>query len=178
MTEIIQIEQAIATLESQRAILGDRVVNTVLASLREKLTALQVKAVSEQRKQVTVLFASVSGLTDLLEVVDAEEINDLLLALWQRFDQIIVGHGGRIDKHMGEVVMALWGVEATHEDDAEQATRAAMAMQREIVDFKLPISNDEIQSEIQNRNSHRHRAPRRDGCCRRIYRHGRYRQYR
>ena len=57
MTEHEQLEHAIAALEAQRAILGDSVVDAALAPMREKLMALQAQAITERRKQVTVLFS-------------------------------------------------------------------------------------------------------------------------
>ena len=65
MNEREQLEQAIAALESQRAILGDAVVSTALAPMREKLAVLSAQPTSaeQQRKLLTVLFADVSGFT-------------------------------------------------------------------------------------------------------------------
>ncbi|RME50061.1 MAG: hypothetical protein D6796_03770 [Caldilineae bacterium] len=130
MTEREQIEQAIAALEAQRAILGDAAVDTSIAALREKLAALTPSLpANQQRKQVTVLFADVSGFTAMSETMDAEEVSDLMNALWQDIDSIVVKHGGVIDKHIGDAVMALWSVENTREDDPERAIRAALEMQ-------------------------------------------------
>jgi hypothetical protein len=56
MDEISQVKQAIAALEGQRIVLGDAVVDTALAPLREKLLLLQRQEASEQRRIVTVLF--------------------------------------------------------------------------------------------------------------------------
>lgn len=136
MTEIEQLQQSIAALEAQRALLGDAVVDTALASMREKLAALQAQAAhSPQRKQVTVLFADVSGFTALGEALDAEEVTEMMNALWQRLDAVIIAHHGRIDKHIGDAVMALWGAEQTREDDAEQALHAALALQAALADY-------------------------------------------
>ena len=134
MTEIEQLEQAIAALEAQRVILGDALVNTALAPMREKLAALKAahSPADAQRKLATILFADVSGFTALSETLDAEEVTEILNALWQRLDQAITAHGGTIDKHIGDSVMALWGVEHAREDDPERAIRAALAMQAEL----------------------------------------------
>ena len=141
MNEREQLEQAIAALDAQRAILGDAVVNAALAPMREKLAALQAQAApareTQQRKQITVLFADVSGFTAMSETMDPEDISATMNFLWQQLDRIIVQHGGKIDKHIGDAVMALWGMAATREDDAERAIRAALAMQKEIADFGL-----------------------------------------
>jgi class 3 adenylate cyclase len=48
---------------------------------------------------------------------------------------LLTAHGGLIDKHIGDAVMALWGAESAREDDPERAAHAALAMQAEIRDF-------------------------------------------
>src|SRR5262245_48118356 len=137
MSEREQLEQAIAALESQRAILGDAVLNAALAPMREKLAALQVQQApaEQQRKQVTVLFADVSGFTAMSETMDPEEVGETMNALWARLDAAITTHGGTIDKHIGDAVMALFGAPTAHEDDPERAIRAALDMQAELQAF-------------------------------------------
>jgi class 3 adenylate cyclase/tetratricopeptide (TPR) repeat protein len=144
MTEREQLEQAITALEAQRAILGDAVVNAALAPMREKLAALTAAAApppapreTQQRKQVTVLFADVSGFTAMSETLDPEEVSATMNALWAKLDGAIVGQGGRIDKHIGDAVMALFGTPVAREDDPERAIRAALAMQAEVQGFMV-----------------------------------------
>jgi class 3 adenylate cyclase/tetratricopeptide (TPR) repeat protein len=132
-TEKEQLQQAINHLESQRSLLGDAVVEAALSPLREKLRSLaEPQSATEQRKQVTVLFADVSGFTALSESLDPEMVRDTMNALWHRLDAVITAHGGTIDKHIGDAVMGLWGVSAVREDDPEQAIRAGLEMQAEL----------------------------------------------
>ena len=137
MSELKQIEQAIAALEQQRALLGDAVVETALASMRAKLDDLKTQTSSSEakRKQVTVLFADVSGFTAMSETLDAEVVTGIMNDLWGRLDAAITAQGGQIDKHIGDAVMALWGVDAVSEDDAEFAIRAALEMQSALAAF-------------------------------------------
>jgi len=130
MTERERLQQAILTLEAQRALLGDAAVDAAVAALREKLGSQGPAAPSEeQRKQITVLFADLSGFTAMSEAMDAEEVTALMNSLWERLDRTVVEHGGAIDKHIGDNVMALWGAEQAREDDPERALRAALAIQ-------------------------------------------------
>ncbi|HYF62214.1 MAG TPA: adenylate/guanylate cyclase domain-containing protein [Herpetosiphonaceae bacterium] len=140
MSDIERLEQAIAALEAQRALLGDAVVEAGQAPIREKLALLRAQppAAAEQRKLVTILFADISGFTALSETLDPEEVTGIINALWQRLDAIIVGHGGEIDKHIGDAVMALWSAKAAREDDPERAIRAALAMQAALSTFAVP----------------------------------------
>ncbi|MCP4544085.1 MAG: tetratricopeptide repeat protein [Chloroflexi bacterium] len=136
MTEREQFEQAIAALQAQRETLGDAVVDAALAPMREKLAALEAQAATEQRKQVTILFADVSGFTAMCETMDTEDVADTMNALWERVDTAIVAQGGTIDKHIGDAVMALWGVDQAREDDPERAIRGALDMQVEVAAFR------------------------------------------
>jgi len=146
MSELEQLEQAIATLEAQRAILGDGVVETALGPLREKLAAIKSKQghESQQRKLVTVLFADVSGFTNMSEKLDHEQVSEVMNALWSRLDKTIVDHGGYIDKHIGDAVMALFGAPTAQEDDTERAIRAALGMQSEIKSWKTTYSEADL----------------------------------
>jgi len=118
-----------------RSVLGDSVVDTTLAVLREQLSDLERQASQQdpanttRRKLVTVLFADVSGFTAFSEHMDAEDVTNLVNDLWKRADRVIREYGGYIDKHIGDAVMALWGTETAREDDAERAVRAALKIQ-------------------------------------------------
>lgn len=135
LAEREHLEQAITALESQRATLGDAVVEASVAALRQQLATLDPPPADQQRKLVTLLLADVSGFTALSETMDAEDVTDLMNALWRRLDAVILEHGGRIDKHMGDAVMALWGTEVAQEDDPVRAVRAALAMQEQVQSF-------------------------------------------
>lgn len=135
MSDYEQLEQVIATLEAQRALLGDAVVEAALAPIREKLAALQSAPTATQRKQVTVLFADLHGYTALSETMDAEEVSEMMNALWARLDAVIVAHEGRIDKHLGDGVMVLYGAPTAREDDPERAIRTALALQEAVQRF-------------------------------------------
>ncbi|RLC79076.1 MAG: hypothetical protein DRJ03_13310 [Chloroflexi bacterium] len=132
MTEREELERAITALDAQRVTLGDDVVDTMIAAAREKLSVLKAQRAVEQRKQVTVIFADVSGFTTMAERMDPEEVRDTMNAIWARLDAVIIAHGGTIDKHMGDAVMAIFGAPTAREDDPERAVRAALAMQKEI----------------------------------------------
>jgi len=70
------------------------------------------------------------------ETLDAEDVTEIMNALWKRLDQIILDHGGYIDKHIGDAVMAIWGAEVALENDPEQAIRTGLEMQTELADFR------------------------------------------
>src|SRR5438477_3412598 len=87
---------------------------------------------SEQRKVVTILFADLSGSTVLGERLDPEELRGVLASYFNELARQIRRYEGTIDKYIGDAVMAVFGAPLSHEDDAERAIRAALAMQRSI----------------------------------------------
>ena len=133
------IEQAIAVLDAQRAVLGDAVVETALVTLRQKLQPLAPKSTEKQRKQVTILFADISDFTPMSAQMDAEEVGETVDALWQILDVIITGYGGHIDKHIGDGLMAVFGTPVAREDDPERAIRAALQMQQALAEYTATL---------------------------------------
>jgi class 3 adenylate cyclase len=105
----------------------DEIVDATIAALRQQLVPLTREV--ERRRQATVLFADVSGFTEMSSRFDAEVVANVMNELWADLDALIVEHGGRVDKHIGDALMAVWGMSATAEDDPERAVRAALAMQ-------------------------------------------------
>ena len=83
-----------------------------------------------ERKQVTVLFTDFSGFTAFSATRDAEDVRDYITSLWARLDAIITAHGGMIEKHIGDAIMAVFGARQAREDDPEQAVRTGLAMQK------------------------------------------------
>ena len=135
MSEREQLEQAIIIQESLRPTLGDALVDATIAALRQKMATLEDAPPVEQRKQATVLFGDISGYTAISETLDAEEVKEMMNALWARLDKAITDHGGTVVAHMGDGVMAVWGAQTAHEDDPERAIRAALLMQEEVSGF-------------------------------------------
>ena len=74
---------------------------------------------------MTVLFCDVAGSTSLGESVDPEALRAILARYFERIKEIVEGHGGTVEKFVGDAVMAVFGVPVLHEDDALRATRAA-----------------------------------------------------
>jgi class 3 adenylate cyclase len=62
-----------------------------------------------ERRQVTVLFADLAGYTKLADELDAEEVHALLGSFFDLADASVADHGGIVDKHIGDCVMAVFG---------------------------------------------------------------------
>ena len=100
------------------------------------------------RKVVTVLFCDVVGSTALGESTDPEALQGLLARYFERMKEIVEGHGGSVEKFIGDAVMAAFGVPAAHEDDALRACRAAVEMREAFpalgIEGRIGVSTGEV----------------------------------
>ena len=149
------IRAAIAAQETLRPTLGDAVVNSTVAALREKLAQLEgeqnrrltgdetippelsVKMRASipqrgERRRVTVLFADISGFTELGEILDLEEIASFTDEVLRSLAQAVYQEEGYVDKFIGDKIMAVFGAPVAHEDDASRALRAALLMRSNV----------------------------------------------
>ena len=83
---------------------------------------------TEQRKLVSVVFADVVGSTAFGSDNDPEAVRSVMGAYFERMKEIAELHGGTVEKFIGDAVMVVFGVPRLHDDDAERAVRAALAM--------------------------------------------------
>lgn len=96
----------------------------------------------EERRLATVLFADVQGFTTLSDHMDFEDVGDLMKEVWSLVDKAIEAHGGYIDKHIGDAVMAVWGAPLASEDDAERAVLAALTLQSSLAHYAKQSSRE------------------------------------
>ncbi|MEL7209424.1 MAG: adenylate/guanylate cyclase domain-containing protein, partial [Actinomycetota bacterium] len=83
----------------------------------------------DQRRVVTVLFADLVGFTTMSEGTDPEQVKRVVDGCFEELVGVVETFGGRVDKIIGDAVLALFGAPVGHEDDAERAVRAALRMQ-------------------------------------------------
>lgn len=83
----------------------------------------------EERRLATVLMADLVGFTAMSAGADPEQIKRLVDHCFDQLVADITTFGGRLDKIVGDEIIALFGAPIAHEDDAERAVRAALRMQ-------------------------------------------------
>jgi class 3 adenylate cyclase len=92
-------------------------------------------AARDEFRDVTILFADVTGFTALSERLDAESVHELMNACFDGLGRIVQAHGGHIDKYIGDSIMALFGAPTAHEDDPIRAAETALEMQAFVAKF-------------------------------------------
>jgi class 3 adenylate cyclase/predicted ATPase len=86
------------------------------------------KASEGERRQLTVMFADLVGSTALSARLDPEELRDVIGAYHRRCAVVITSSGGFVAKYLGDGVLAYFGYPQAHEEDAERAVRAGLAL--------------------------------------------------
>jgi adenylate cyclase len=81
-----------------------------------------------ERREITVLFTDIRGFTTMSENLDPESLVQLLHDFLNPMSNIIINHGGTIDKYMGDAIMAEFGAPLVQPDHARLACRAALEM--------------------------------------------------
>jgi class 3 adenylate cyclase/tetratricopeptide (TPR) repeat protein len=98
--------------------------------------------VPEQLKTITVLFADVTGSTELGERLDPEALRRVMERYFGFAQRVITRHGGTVEKFIGDAVVAVFGVPVIHEDDALRAVRAAADLRAELPELNSELKRD------------------------------------
>jgi class 3 adenylate cyclase/tetratricopeptide (TPR) repeat protein len=101
-----------------------------------------------ERKLVTVVFVDLVGFTARAETLDPEDVEAILRPYHERLRSELERHGGTVEKFIGDAVMAVFGAPQVHEDDAERAVRAALAIRdwaadEEDLDVRISVNTGE-----------------------------------
>src|SRR2546421_4223996 len=81
-----------------------------------------------ERKLATVLFVDLVDSTSLVTGADPEVVRSRVQTFFDRVSHCVITHGGIVEKFAGDAVMAAFGIPQAHEDDAERAVRAGLAI--------------------------------------------------
>jgi class 3 adenylate cyclase/tetratricopeptide (TPR) repeat protein len=94
----------------------------------------------EVRKTVTVLHCDVTDFTGLGESLDPESLRRVMGRFFEEMQTVLERHGGKVEKFIGDAIMAVFGIPEIHEDDAVRAVRAALEMREALAGL-----NDELE---------------------------------
>ena len=106
---------------------GTYVSPDLVKKLQEDPTLLRLGGSTEQ---LTFLFSDIRGFTPISEKYqkDPQGLTRLINRFLDNQTEIILKHGGTIDKYMGDCIMAFWGAPLPDENHVENATKAAIEM--------------------------------------------------
>lgn len=85
-------------------------------------------SLSGEKREIFCLFTDLEGFTQLSHAISPETVARLLNEYLDRLSDVVLAHGGTIDKFVGDAVVAFWGAPISRADDGERAAAAALAM--------------------------------------------------
>ena len=112
------------------------------------LTEQPSGAAAEERKVVSVLFCDLVGFTAASDTADPEDVRARIRPYHRRLREVIEGHGGTVEKFVGDAVMAAFGAPVAHEDDAERAVRAGLRLLEAIEELNTQDASLALQVRI------------------------------
>ena len=94
------------------------------------------------RRVVTVLFCDLVGSTEMVATLDPESMRSILDRYFEMVTRIVVAHGGRVEKFIGDAVLAVFGLPRVHEDDPLRAARAAVAIRDAMSELSKEVERE------------------------------------
>jgi adenylate cyclase len=104
-------------------------------SIADRLVASGTEALGGQSVPATVLFSDIRSFTTITELLGAQGTVALLNEYFTLMVECIQREEGMLDKFIGDAIMAAFGIPVAHQDDADRAVRAAIAMMRALKDW-------------------------------------------
>jgi predicted ATPase/class 3 adenylate cyclase len=92
-----------------------------------------------ERRQLTIMFCDLVGSSALSTRLDPEDLRAVMSAYHGCIAEVIAKNQGVIARYMGDGVLAYFGYPEAHEDDAEQATEAGLALVDAVANLKTDI---------------------------------------
>ena len=133
--ERARLNQKIVAEEKKRERLGrflsPQVTNRILAASDTQGAELGAPEVRE----VSVLFADISGFTSMSEKMSPSSVALLLNDYLSRMTDVIFKYEGTLDKYIGDAIMAVFGAPLDMPDHAQRAIRAALEMQERLAEW-------------------------------------------
>src|SRR5262249_6639215 len=113
--------RAIAELDSTPSAASTPAAATVAPSLRS------AGEIAGERRHLTIMFCDLVGSTSISARLDAEEWRDMVSSYLEAASAEVTKLGGHVAKKLGDGLLVLFGFPVAHDNDAERATRAALA---------------------------------------------------
>jgi adenylate cyclase len=97
-----------------------------------------------ERRNIFCVFTDLEGFTKLSHAVTPETVARLLNEYLDRLSDIVLEHGGTIDKFVGDAVVAFWGAPLSRPDDGPKAAAAAFAMYQAGEKYRVDLAAEDV----------------------------------
>lgn len=97
-----------------------------------------------ERRNIFCVFTDLEGFTKLSHAVTPETVARLLNEYLDRLSDIVLAHGGTIDKFVGDAIVAFWGAPLSRPDDGPQAAAAALAMYEAGEKYRTDLAAEDV----------------------------------
>ncbi|NOU01572.1 MAG: CHASE2 domain-containing protein [Gallionella sp.] len=116
----------------------DRFKNYVPSELVDEMSQHPEQLVSMQgeSREMTMLFSDVRGFTTISEGMDSKVLSQLMNEFLTPLSRVISKHQGKVDKYMGDCIMAFWGAPQPQPDHARNAILAGIEMQQALLELQ------------------------------------------
>lgn len=85
-------------------------------------------ALHGEKREIFVVFTDLEGFTKMSHAIPPETVASLLNRYLDTLSDVVLAHGGTIDKFVGDALVAFWGAPISRPDDGANAARAAYAL--------------------------------------------------
>ena len=134
--ETVKAHKRLAREEVARANYSRFMPEYVVKQLLENPDSFRLGGINQQ---VTVLFADIRGFTAISEKENPEKVVTLLNRYFSAMTEIIFEHGGTLDKYIGDGLMAIFGAPTAGAEDALNAVKAAVTMQKRLAQLNSEL---------------------------------------
>ncbi|QRG08213.1 adenylate/guanylate cyclase domain-containing protein [Xanthobacter dioxanivorans] len=112
-----------------RSVFGRFVSPKVVERLAENPERL---VLGGETREITILFCDLRDFTSLSETMDAQALTRFMNAYLTPMTEVVLSHGGTIDKYIGDAIMAFWNAPMDDPHHARNAAACALAMSRRL----------------------------------------------
>ncbi len=92
------------------------------------------------KREIYVIFSDLEGFTKMSHAIETEMVAKLLNRYLEMLSQVVLDHGGILDKFVGDAVVAFWGAPIARPDDADNAARAGFALWQAGEAFRVEVA--------------------------------------